>query len=116
MYTLYHNPRCSKSREVLQLLKDAGHEPTIIDYLKHPLNKKEIKKLLTKLNLKASELIRTKEKLFQKKYKGLKFNETEWLLVLSENPVLIERPILEREHKAVIGRPIENISNFISNN
>ncbi|NNF33344.1 MAG: arsenate reductase (glutaredoxin) [Saprospiraceae bacterium] len=108
MTKIYHNPRCRKSREALQLLQDKNIEPEIILYLKEPPTKGELKSLLKKLNLKPLEIIRKKEKEFAP-YKGKSLTDDEWINILVENPKLIERPIVVQGNKAAIGRPKENI-------
>lgn len=108
MTKIYHNPRCRKSREALQLLKEKNIDPEIILYLKEPPTKSELKGIVKKLNLSPMEIIRKKEKAFAP-YKGKTFTDDEWIEILIENPVLIERPIVVQGNKAAIGRPIENI-------
>lgn len=103
--TIYHNPRCSKSREALDLLKEKGFETEVIKYLETPLTKKELKDLLMKLNMKPLDIIRQKEALFQENYKGKKFTDAEWLQIIIENPVLLERPIVVKGYKAIVARP-----------
>lgn len=110
---IYHNPRCTKSRETLALLRSEGVEPEIVEYLKEIPTADEMKKLLAKLNMNASELIRTGEQLYKEKFKGKQFNEDEWIQIMIENPKLIERPIVVKDYKAVIGRPPENVRQLI---
>ena len=106
--TLYHNPRCSKSRQTLELLRNKGIEPHVVEYLKTPLNKSELKTLLSQLNLKASELLRSKESAYAAC--NLKnASEEACLDALSEHPELMERPIVTANDKAAIGRPPENV-------
>jgi len=109
MFKYYHNPRCKISRQGLSMLQEKGVELEVIEYLRKPPTIKELKTLLVKLNIKPQEIIRTNEKLYQEKFKGKKFTNEEWMKIIIENPVLIERPILEKEYKAIIGRPVENI-------
>ena len=112
-YTIYHNPRCSKSREALALLKDNGITPKVVEYLKDAPTRKDLELLVMQLGIPASELVRKGEALYKEKYKGLKLNEHEWIRVMHENPVLIERPVVVRGHTAVIGRPTENVQELI---
>ncbi len=107
--TIYHNPKCSKSREVCTLIDTMGMDIEIVEYLKSPLNEKKIKELLKKLGMKAEEIVRKGEPLYKEKYKDKKLTETEWIKVLVKNPVLIERPIIVKGNKAVIGRPASTI-------
>ena len=108
MITIYHNPRCRKSRETLAILEDAGKEVEVVEYLKDVPSKEEIKKLLAKLNMGVEDIIRKGETIYKEKFKGKNFNEDEWITILTENPKLIERPIVVKGNKAVIGRPPEN--------
>ncbi|MDH5597566.1 MAG: arsenate reductase (glutaredoxin) [Cyclobacteriaceae bacterium] len=112
---IYHNPRCSKSRETLQIIVDKGIEPQIVEYLKTPFSKKELKKVLELLKIPAKDLIRKNETVYKEQFKNKEFSEDEWLDVLVENPVLIERPIVVSNNKAVIGRPPENVSSLFNN-
>lgn len=109
MYTIYHNPRCKKSRAGLQHLIEKGMEYQIREYLKDTLSEKELSTLLMKLHKKAVEMIRTQEEYFRKELKGLNLNEEEWIKIMVENPKLIQRPIVEGKYKAVLGDPLENI-------
>lgn len=112
MITLYHNPRCSKSRQVLALLQSSKLAFEVVEYLKQPLNAKEIEMLLTKLNCSAAELIRKKEAKFKEMALG-QASETGLMKAMSEVPKLMERPIVVCDDKAVIGRPTENVVAFI---
>ncbi len=107
--TLYHNPRCSKSRETLALLQEKGIEPEIIYYLTTPLGLNRLKKLQIQLGLTTPRaFMRTKEPL----YKSLALEnatDAELLVAMQENPILIERPIVVVNNKAALGRPPENV-------
>lgn len=112
--TIYHNPRCSKSRQTLSLLQEKGIEPEIIEYLSTPPTPVELKEIINKLGISARELMRNKEDAY--KENGLDNNnldEDELINVMIENPVLIERPIVLSNGKAAIGRPPENILEII---
>ena len=111
--TLYYNPRCSKCREALCVLEEKGIKPEIIEYLNAPPTEKQLKELLKKLGLKAEELLRKKEPLFTEKYKNKKLSEAAWVKVMCKNPILIERPIAIEGDKAIIGRPVERVVDFI---
>ena len=106
---IYHNPRCRKSREGVQYLSDKGVEFEIIEYLKDNISIETIQILLNKLNITAFELIRKNEKIWKENFKDKNLSEKELIDLLYEEPKLIERPIIEAEFKAVIGRPKENI-------
>lgn len=105
---IYHNPRCSKSRETLEILESRGREFEIIEYLKSPLTISEVEELIALLNLPLSSIVRTKEALFSEL--NLNLNDQENIVkMIVENPILLERPIVVAENQAVIGRPPENI-------
>jgi arsenate reductase len=106
---IYHNSRCSKSRCTLDIITEKGQDVTIIEYLKSPLSKDEIKGLLVKLNIPAAQLIRKGEVDFKENYKGKTLSEDEWINVMVKFPKLIERPIVVKGDKAIIGRPPENV-------
>ena len=112
---IYHNPRCRKSREGVQYLADKGVKFEIIEYLKDNLPKETIQILLNKLNITALELIRKNEKIWKENYKDKSLSEKELVEVLHKEPKLIERPIIESENLAVIGRPKENIDSLFNN-
>ena len=110
---VYHNTRCRKSREACSILEDEGTSFEVVEYLKTPLKQNEIKDLLIKLDLKAEDIIRKGEKLFKENYKGKTISESEWLKILAENPILIERPIFVKGDKAVVGRPPEKVLDLL---
>ncbi len=107
--TIWHNPRCSKSRNSLALLEEKGIEAEVVKYLDTPPTKEALRTLLSQLGISAKELMRTKEDAY--KVLGLKDVDDEEKLIAAmvENPKLIERPIVIKDGKAVIGRPIENV-------
>ena len=109
MYTVYHNPRCKKSRAGLQSVVDRNMDYQVREYLKDPLTEPELSTLLMKLNKKPLQIIRTQEAYFRKELKGLNLNDEEWIRVMVENPKLIQRPIIEGKYKAILGDPVENI-------
>jgi len=113
--TIYHNPRCSKSRAALKLIEDEGHEPEVILYLQDPPSQKKLDELLKAVGREPLEAMRTKEKAF--KELGLsktdKRPRREWIKLMVENPVLIERPIVVRGKKAVLGRPVEDVERLL---
>lgn len=112
--TIYHNPRCSKSRQTLELLRSQGHEPNIIEYLKTPPGKSELTRVLALLGLGPRELMRNKETEY--KDNGLDatdLSDDQLLDAMIEHPVLIERPIVLANGKAAIGRPPENVLDII---
>jgi len=110
---IWHNPRCSKSRAAAQLLEEKGVEAEVVKYLETPPSKEEIKAVLKMLGISARELMRTKEDIY--KELGLKDVEEEEKLIeaMAEHPKLIERPVVIKDGKAAIGRPIEKIIELI---
>jgi arsenate reductase len=102
---IFHNPRCQKSREALDILCKHGEDVTIREYLKEPPSQKELADLLKKLGMKPEELLRKTESLFKEKYKDKKLSAKEWIKIMCDNPILIERPIVISGNKAIIGRP-----------
>lgn len=106
--TIYHNPRCSKSRQTLQLLEDNGFQPKVVEYLNNPLDEKKISTLLKKLKVSVQDIVRSKEE----EYKKLNLQAADDKTVLKalvKHPKLLERPIVELGQKAAIGRPPENV-------
>lgn len=110
---IYHNPRCSKSRQTLNIIKEAGHEVEIVEYLKTPLNEDELHEVYEKLNLPIEYLIRTGEEVYKTDYKGKDLSDEEWLQALAEHPKMMERPIVVNEDKAILGRPPENVNKLL---
>lgn len=106
---LYHNPRCSTSRKTLALLREKGHEPEIIDYIKEPLTPGELDEILTKLDIPAEDLLRKKEAIWKEEYADKELMGEELLLAMIEHPQLMERPILVNGEQARIGRPPEKV-------
>lgn len=113
-YKIYHNPRCGKSREGLAILASFTDDFEVIDYIKNPLTKKEVIELLSKLNSKPIELVRTKETIWKDYFKGKTLSNEEIIDALVLYPKLIERPIIATNNKALIGRPTDKISIFLS--
>lgn len=113
MTIIWHNPKCSKSREALKLLEDKNGSFEVVKYLDTPPSREEIAILLKKLGISAREMMRTKEDLY--KELGLAMVNDEEMLIdaLAEHPNLIERPILIDENRAVIGRPVEKVIEFL---
>jgi len=110
---IYHNPRCTKSRQGLTLLQNAGVDLEIIEYLKNPLTKDELKDILQKLGIPASELIRKNEAIWKEQFKNKDLTEAELIDAMIAFPKLIERPIVVNGNTAVIGRPTEVISTIL---
>lgn len=108
--TLYHNPRCSKSRQTLSLLRDNGVEPEIVEYLKSPPSAAQLKRILQLLDMAPRKLMRKAEAAYREQ--GLddpRLSDAQLINAMVEHPVLIERPIAVTENQAAVGRPPENV-------
>ena len=112
---IYHNNKCSKSRASFKLLTENGFEFETIEYIKEPLTKTELKDLLSKLEIPARDVIRKGEAKFKEHFKGKLLTEEEWINAIVDYPILLERPIVVKGSKAVIGRPIEKVIEFLKN-
>ena len=110
---IYHNPRCRKSREGIKYLESKKINFEVIDYIKNNLSSEQIRNILKKLQLKPIELVRKNEAIWKEKYKGKDFSDEQLIKILSNEPKLIERPIIVSEKLAVIGRPTENIDKLL---
>lgn len=114
MFTIYHNPRCSKSREALALLQQHSEQVNIIEYLKTPPSTAELATLLKKLNISARQLLRSKEDEYQQlALDNMALSEQQLVKVMSQHPKLIERPIVVHGERAVIGRPLSNVESLL---
>ena len=113
MITIYHNPRCTKSRQTLALIEEKGESFIVKEYLKNPPSKEELKQVVSLLGIKPLELIRKGEAEFKENFKGKDMSDDEWLDAMVAYPKLIERPIVIHENKAAIGRPPENVLDII---
>jgi arsenate reductase len=112
--TIWHNPRCSKSRQTLALLKEHGHEPVIRLYLQDCPTRDEIAEVLNLLELEPSQLIRKGEAAFKDLGLSKSSDEAELLSAMATNAVLIERPIVISDNRAAIGRPPENVLGLLA--
>ncbi len=110
---IFHNPRCRKSRETLQLIQDKGIEPEIFLYLEEKLSTKLIQDALKALGFPAEKLIRKSEPTYKENFKGKSLSEAEWIDAMLQYPKLIERPIVIKDGKAALGRPPENVLDLI---
>ena len=113
MIKVLHNNSCSKSRGILEFLDENNVSFEIIDFVENPLTEIEMKTVLKKLNMNVHEIIRKNEAVFKEKFADKNLSDEEWIKVLTENPELIQRPILIKGSVAMIGRPIENVKFFI---
>ena len=109
MTTLYHNPRCRKSRETLQILQQTNEPVEIVLYLKDPLSKDALKKILQQLGVSALDLVRKNEAVWKENYKGKTLTEVQLITAMVNNPKLMQRPIAIKNGKAVIGRPPQEV-------
>lgn len=110
---IYHNARCGKSRKALQLVNEANVDIEVFEYLKESLTAADIKSVLSKLGMNASELLRKNEAIYKEKYKGKELSEAQWIDAMIQYPKLIERPILIKGDKAIVARPPEKVLDFI---
>jgi arsenate reductase len=108
---IYHNNRCSKSRQCLALIPSEKVE--IINYLETPLNKEELASLIQKIGINPSELIRKGETIWKENYKGKDLSEEDCLNAMVHHPKLMERPIVESGNKAIVCRPPELVNSFL---
>lgn len=108
-FTIYHNPRCSKSRETLALLQEKGVQPSIIEYLKTPPSASQLKAIVKQLGIKPEQLVRKGEDVYKTRYANKKLTDAQWIGAMVENPSLIERPIVVRGQRAALGRPPEKV-------
>jgi|SRR5690606_303294 len=113
MIKIYHNPRCQKSREGLQLLQSTGEKIQVIKYLEEVPSEAELTAIIKTLGITPIELVRTKENIWKENYKNKELSDQEIIRAMVENPRLIERPIVIKDKKAVIGRPLEKIKGIL---
>tara|TARA_B100001063_G_C16480759_1_gene412452 strand:+ start:25 stop:366 length:342 start_codon:yes stop_codon:yes gene_type:complete len=113
MLKIYHNTRCKKSREGLEILKNSGKEFQIKEYLKEPLSEGELENLIVKLKITPIQLVRKNEKIWKEEYKNRDLSDKEIITAMVKNPKLIERPVVETENNAVIGRPPSDIKKLL---
>lgn len=113
MITIYHNPRCTKSRECVAFLENSNQEFEVIKYLETKFTFETLSEIIKKLNIKPLELVRTKEKIWIQNFKGKTLSDSEIIDAMIQNPTLIERPIAVYKDKAVIARPLEKINEIL---
>lgn len=113
MTTIYHNAKCSKSREAFCLLEANKKRFRVVEYLAAPLTKEELTDLIKKLDIKPIQLMRKNEPIFEEKYKGKKLTSAQCIAAMIKHPILMERPIVVNGDKAIICRPPEKILEFI---
>lgn len=113
MITIYHNNRCSKSREGVAFLKNLNQPFEIVNYLEQVPTYSELESLIKKLNITPIELVRKKEQVWIENFKGKNISDKEIIEAMVQNPKLIERPIVMNRHKAIIARPTELINTVL---
>jgi len=106
---IYHNPRCSKSRQTLELLRQNKIEPQVVEYLKDPPTKKRIGEIITALDVPAHDLLRKKEPAYAEAGLTKDSSKKDIIAAIAQSPILLERPIVLADDQAVIGRPPENV-------
>jgi arsenate reductase len=114
MIFIYHNPRCRKSREALELIEKSGLSYQVVDYQKNPLSMEALLDLIEKLGVEPIDLIRKNEALWKDTYREAKLAPKDLVRLIQENPKLLERPILAFDNNAVIGRPTERVEEFLN--
>ncbi|MES2779430.1 MAG: arsenate reductase family protein [Bacteroidota bacterium] len=110
---LYHHTDCSKSCEVLSILEEAHEDFTIIDYVNNPPSKETLNSLITQLGITPENLVRKNEPLFKQEFDNKHYTNEQWIEILATHPILIERPIVIKNGKALIGRPPKSILSIL---
>lgn len=110
---IYHNPRCSKSRQTLNILEQAGVDPEIVKYLDDTPTASELRELIEQLGIRPEELVRKGEKVYKEQFKGRELSDQEWIETMVRYPKLIQRPIVVSGDQAVLGRPPENVKELL---
>lgn len=110
---IFHNPRCSKSRQGLELLENSNKNFEIVDYQSNPPTIKELKEILNMLGFTPIQLVRKNEAIWKENYKGKDLSDDKIIEAMCNHPKLIERPIVIKGNKAVLGRPPENIKKLL---
>lgn len=114
MLKVYFKPNCATCQTAMKLMKEnTKEEIQTVEYLVETPSEKEIKEILKMLGMKAEQLVRKKEPLYKEKYEGKEISNAEWIKILHNNPILIERPIVVKDGKAIIGRPVESILDIL---
>lgn len=113
MIKIYHNPRCRKSREGLQIIEESGKDFEIVKYLENTPTKEELSDIIELLGIKPIDLVRKNESIWKENYKNKQLSDNEIITAMTKNPKLIERPIVVNKNKAIVGRPPENIKKII---
>lgn len=112
--TIWHNPKCSKSREAMEMLQENKYEAKVVKYLEEKLDEKQIKTLLKMLGMGPKELMRTKEDIYKELNLKDETDDEALIEAMAKHPKLIERPIIIKGNRAIIGRPVERIAEFLN--
>ncbi|MBT8317760.1 MAG: arsenate reductase (glutaredoxin) [Lutibacter sp.] len=110
---IYHNPRCSKSRQGLAILEASNQPFQVIKYLETPISENELSEIVKLLRIKPIDLVRKNESVWKENYKNKSLSDSQLIKVMVANPKLIERPIVINNGKAIIGRPPQLIENIL---
>lgn len=113
MVTIYHNPRCRKSREALQWIQEKGLTPRVVEYLKDPLTETQLADLLGRLGMEAESLIRKNEAIWKEQFRGKNLDNQALIRTMVAHPKLMERPIVVSAQGAVVARPASKISEIL---
>lgn len=113
MITIYHNPRCTKSREALEIVSQKHDDFEVVLYLKNPLNERQLENLVYLLNIEAKDLVRKNEMEWKDNYKDKQLSQKEIIIAIAKHPKLMERPIVKNNKKAVIARPPQKVLEII---
>ena len=113
MITIYHNPRCGKSRECLAFIENSNQQFEVIKYLETPLSFEKLTEIISLLKIKPIELVRTKESIWIEKFKHQSLSDTQIIQAMIDFPVLMERPIAVKGNKAIVARPLEKIKEIL---
>lgn len=113
MITIYHNPRCSKSRECETFLAASGKKIEVINYMKTPFTIEKLGELIELLGIKPIELVRTNEAIWKDQYKGRNMQNAAIIQAMVKHPKLIQRPIVVKGKKAIVARPLERLDSFL---
>lgn len=112
--TIWHNPKCSKSREAMEILEGNSHKPEIVKYLEETPNENQIRTILKMLGIAPRELMRTKEDIYKELNLQNELDDDALIRAMANHPKLIERPIIIKGNRAIIGRPVEKITEFLN--
>lgn len=113
-FVIYHNKRCSKSRNALEIIHNKNITPLVIEYMHEHLTIQTLKNIVKMLGIVPEDLVRKKEQLYKEQFKGHKLTSANWLKILSKHPELMERPIIVKNKKVIIGRDTEKLIDFLN--